>query len=136
MKSKLTAIIDITKQLKYIFNKNQKRMCMLVFASMILCSLLELLGVTAIYPFIENSFSPTKELRVALLLPFYLDENKLPVEGEIQVDSVGVNVNDERFRLHGKSEQFVQFYEGFLLALDLFRCKPKVLALLTCLRAE
>jgi len=71
-----------------------------------------------VYPFIENSFPPTKELRVALLLPFYLDENKLPVEGEIQVDSVGVNVNDERFRLHGKSEQFVQFYEGFLLALD------------------
>ena len=53
MKSKITAIIDITKQLRYIFNKRQKRMCTVVFASMVLCSVLELLGVTAIYPFIE-----------------------------------------------------------------------------------
>lgn len=53
MKNKINAVIQIAKQLGYILNKKQKRTCIWVFLSMFLCSLLELLGVTAIYPFID-----------------------------------------------------------------------------------
>lgn len=53
MKNKINAIIQIIKQLRYILNKKQKRSCVWVFLSMLLCSTLELLGVTAIYPFID-----------------------------------------------------------------------------------
>ena len=53
MRSKIRAIVDIAKQLIYIFDKRQKRTCIWVFLSMLLCSVLELLGVTAIYPFID-----------------------------------------------------------------------------------
>ena len=53
MKNKINAVIQITKQLSYILDKRQKRTCIWVFLSMFLCSILELLGVTAIYPFID-----------------------------------------------------------------------------------
>ena len=53
MLNKIKAIADITKQLLFIFDKRQKRTCIWVFLSMVLCSVLELLGVTAIYPFID-----------------------------------------------------------------------------------
>lgn len=53
MKNKINAITQIINQLKYIMNKRQKRTSILVFFSMFLCSVLELLGVTAIYPFVD-----------------------------------------------------------------------------------
>lgn len=53
MKNKFSAITEIINQLRYIMNKRQKRTSILVFFSMFLCSILELLGVTAIYPFVD-----------------------------------------------------------------------------------
>ena len=43
----------IIKQVKAILNKKQKREVVVVFISMIVCSVLELLGVTIIFPFLE-----------------------------------------------------------------------------------
>jgi len=53
MKNKLNFIIQIIKQLNYILNRRQKKTCIWVFVSMLLCSILELIGVTVIYPFID-----------------------------------------------------------------------------------
>lgn len=53
MKNKIKAVVQIVDQLKYILNKRQKRTSIWVFFSMFLCSILELLGVTAIYPFVD-----------------------------------------------------------------------------------
>ncbi len=53
MINKFKALLQIIKQLNFILNRNQKKGCIWVFLSMVLCSFLELLGVTAIYPFID-----------------------------------------------------------------------------------
>jgi len=58
-------------------------------------------------------------LKVALLLPLCVKDNKLPdsIE-EIPVDTLGVNLRDERWRLNARSEPFLQFYQGVLMAAD------------------
>ena len=69
-------------------------------------------------------FSPDKEyerrhVKVALLLPLYVKNNKLPLSmEEISVDTLGVNVRDERWRLYNRTESFLQFYQGALMAVD------------------
>lgn len=58
-------------------------------------------------------------VKVALLLPLCVKDNKLPSSmEEIPVDTLGVNVRDERWRLNARSEPFVQFYQGVLMAVD------------------
>lgn len=58
-------------------------------------------------------------VKVALLLPLSVKDNKLPSSAEeIPVDTLGVNVRDERWRLSEKSAPFLQFYEGVLMAAD------------------
>ena len=47
------AIIRIIGQLNYILTKKQKKESVIVFLSMILCSVLELVGVSVIYPFLQ-----------------------------------------------------------------------------------
>ena len=47
------ALVRIYKQLIYILSPKQKKNALYVFASMIVCSFLELLGVSAIYPFLQ-----------------------------------------------------------------------------------
>lgn len=58
MKSNFKAIKQIVKQLNYILNSQQKKMCIWVFLSMLLSSVLELVGVTAIYPFMDILLDP------------------------------------------------------------------------------
>ncbi len=52
MKS-IKSAIRILKQISYILNKKQKKDTIVVFISMIVCSLVELLGVSVIYPFLQ-----------------------------------------------------------------------------------
>lgn len=54
----LKSVKKICKQLLYILTAKQKRDSILVFTSMIMLSLLELMGVTAIYPFLQTMMSP------------------------------------------------------------------------------
>ena len=54
MKNNLKTIINIIKELLYIFDRKQKFMIIGVFIVIILSSVLELLGVTAILPFIQS----------------------------------------------------------------------------------
>lgn len=58
-------------------------------------------------------------VRVALLLPLHVKDNKLPVSPEeIPVDSAGVNVRNERWRLNDRTIPFLQFYQGVMMAAD------------------
>ena len=60
-----------------------------------------------------------RHVKVALMLPLYVKENKLPLsEEEIPVDTLGVNVRNERWRLSSRTEPFLQFYQGVLMAVD------------------
>ena len=53
------------------------------------------------------------------MLPLYVKENKLPLsEEEIPVDTLGVNIRNERWRLSSRTEPFLQFYQGVLMAVD------------------
>lgn len=53
MKSNINALRNILRQLNYILSRNQKKSCILVFFCMMIGSGLELLGVSAIYPFLQ-----------------------------------------------------------------------------------
>ena len=48
----LKSVLRVLRNINYILNKKQKRASIVVFVSMIICSLLELLGVSLIYPFL------------------------------------------------------------------------------------
>ncbi|MDR2131195.1 MAG: LysM peptidoglycan-binding domain-containing protein [Odoribacteraceae bacterium] len=56
--------------------------------------------------------------RVSVLLPFGIADNKLPVPGEVGLDGTGAFLSDERWRLSPRSEPFLEFYAGLLLAVD------------------
>lgn len=66
----------------------------------------------------ENKTYIPHNVRIALLLPLYLEGNKLPDSGMFSSDTLKQSGIDERWRLNSKSELFMQFYEGVLLALD------------------
>ena len=60
-----------------------------------------------------------RHVKVALMLPLYVKENKLPLsEEEIPVDTLGVNIRNEHWRLSSRTEPFLQFYQGVLMAVD------------------
>lgn len=59
-----------------------------------------------------------RQVKLALLLPLHLEGNKLPSMDVLPLDSSKLKKGDERWRLNPKSELFMQFYEGVLLALD------------------
>lgn len=92
MRNKISAIIQIAKQLNYIFNKRQKRMCILVFASMIVCSALELLGVTAIYPFIEILLYQDNLKDIEYLSILYMLKPDISASAVILVIGIGIIV--------------------------------------------
>ena len=52
------AIGDIFKQLSYVLTKGQKRMSIPIFFMIVIGSFFEMLGVSAILPFIESLTSP------------------------------------------------------------------------------
>lgn len=57
MKNNILALERIFVQLNYILDKDQKRKSILVLLSMLLCSGVELLGVSAIYPFLQMALN-------------------------------------------------------------------------------
>lgn len=59
MKQNIQALGRIIGQLNYLMDKKQKKESILVFVCMVLNSGLELLGVSAIYPFLQMMLSPT-----------------------------------------------------------------------------
>lgn len=59
----LRSVKKVCKQLLYILTTKQKRDSILVFVSMIVLSLLELMSVTAIYPFLQTVMNP-EQIRV------------------------------------------------------------------------
>lgn len=63
MKQNIYALGRIIAQLKYIMDGKQKRESIGVFLCMILCSILELLGVSAIYPFLQMMLTPDKIMK-------------------------------------------------------------------------
>lgn len=58
MKHNINAVVRMLKQLNYVLDSKQKRNSIWVFACMILTSALELLGVSAIYPFLQMMLAP------------------------------------------------------------------------------
>lgn len=58
MKDSVNALKDILIQLNYILNVKQKKKSIIVFICMIISSGLELLGVSAIYPFLQMMLEP------------------------------------------------------------------------------
>lgn len=52
------SLLSIVKELNYILSKNQKKSLILVVFTSIICSLFELLGVTAILPFVQAVMDP------------------------------------------------------------------------------
>lgn len=58
MKHNLQALFRMIKQLNYILDKQQKKSSIVIFLCMIFGSGLELLGVSAIYPFLQMMLTP------------------------------------------------------------------------------
>lgn len=58
MKQNIHAMARMLKQLNYILDSRQKRNSIWVFVCMILTAALELLGVSAIYPFLQMMLEP------------------------------------------------------------------------------
>lgn len=62
MKNNIKTVIDILKELSYVLSKDQKKKIVSVVVVIIFSSLFELLGVTAILPFIQTILTPDKLL--------------------------------------------------------------------------
>lgn len=74
MKSNFQALADMIKQLFYILNKQQKRSTVRVLFVITVGSFFELLGVTAILPFVEVVVSPEKVWKnqyIAKIVPVF-----------------------------------------------------------------
>lgn len=63
MSSNLKTLVEMFEQLNYILNKSQKKRAFLLLIVIIVGSGFELLGVTAILPFIQAAVSPDKMLQ-------------------------------------------------------------------------
>jgi LysM repeat protein len=68
------------------------------------------------YP--EEPVEESTRVKLSVLLPFGVKENRLPLFEEIEMDPEGNQLNDERWRLSARSEPFVEFYSGLLVAID------------------
>lgn len=73
MKNNIKTVFDILSELNYILNKTQKRQLIGVFFVLTISSFFELLGVTAILPFIQVVLTPEKLLgnpHIAVIVNF------------------------------------------------------------------
>ncbi len=92
MRSKLNTVKQIISQLNYILNRKQKQFCSLVFFSMILGSALELLGVTAVYPFIEIILQPEELNEKWYIQVLYKIDHNMTMQGLIISVAVAIVV--------------------------------------------
>lgn len=70
MKNNIKTIIDIIKELILILNKKQKRYVIVVMAVIVISSFFELLGVTAVLPFVQAVLAPEQIFASRLAKPF------------------------------------------------------------------
>lgn len=70
MKNNIETIIDIVKELAYVLNKKQKRYVVAVMIVIVISSLFELLGVTAVLPFVQAVLAPEKIFASSAARPF------------------------------------------------------------------
>ncbi|MBO5094994.1 MAG: ABC transporter ATP-binding protein [Lachnospiraceae bacterium] len=70
MKNNIKTIFDIIKELTYILNKKQKKYVAVVMIVIIISSFFELLGVTAILPFVQAVLTPEKIFASRYARPF------------------------------------------------------------------
>lgn len=70
MKKNIQSLIQIIKKLIYILDRNQKRGAIWLFCVIIVSSILELLGVTAILPFVQAVTNPEIVMKNKYILVF------------------------------------------------------------------
>ena len=70
MKNNIKTIIDIIKELTYVLNKKQKRYVIGVMIVIVISSFFELLGVTAVLPFVQALLAPEKIFASNIAKPF------------------------------------------------------------------
>lgn len=70
MKKNIKTIIDIIKELSYILNKKQKRYVVAVMIVIVVSSFFELLGVTAVLPFVQALLAPNVIFESNIAKPF------------------------------------------------------------------
>lgn len=71
MKNNIVSVINILKELRYILNENQKKYATIVLFVSIISSFFELLGVTAILPFVQSVVAPDAFLSNNKLRPIF-----------------------------------------------------------------
>lgn len=70
MKNNIKTIIDIIKELIFVLNKKQKRYVVVVMVIIVISSFFELLGVTAVLPFVQAVLAPEQIFSSSLAKPF------------------------------------------------------------------
>lgn len=70
MKNNVKTIFDIIKELAYVLNKKQKRYVVVVMIVIVVSSFFELLGVTAVLPFVQVVLAPETIFASSLAKPF------------------------------------------------------------------
>lgn len=70
MKNNIKTIFEIIKELSYILDKKQKKYVIAVMVVILLSSLFELLGVTAVLPFVQAVLTPEKIFASSIAKPF------------------------------------------------------------------
>ena len=79
---------------------------------------LDSVRVDTVAPALPEVGAEPRHVKVALLLPLNVADNKLPSMGVFEQDTAEVRPSDGRWRLNTKSDLFVQFYQGVLMAVD------------------
>ena len=79
---------------------------------------LDSVRLDTVRPVATEEETEPRRVKVAVLLPLNVESNKLPSMGIFEQDTAEVRASDERWRLDTKSDIFVQFYQGVLMAAD------------------
>lgn len=70
MKNNISTIIDIIKELTYVLNRKQKKYTIAVMVVIAISSFFELLGVTAVLPFVQAVLAPETIFASSIAKPF------------------------------------------------------------------
>ena len=70
MKNNIKTIVDIIKELAYVLDKKQKRYVVAVMVIIVISSFFELLGVTAVLPFVQAVLAPEAIFASSIAKPF------------------------------------------------------------------
>ena len=90
MKNNIKTIIDIIKELTYVLNKKQKRYVIGVMIVIVISSFFELLGVTAVLPFVQALLAPEKIFASNIAKPFIEFFHITTAQGLMLLCGVGI----------------------------------------------